>query len=233
MCGAGARDGQIHSNNGWVSGLEALRQTHAAFGGPNEPLEELSCPSAFGHSHLTCTTRYLCCRSSEKDNAGPRVQRWRISRWQPQRIRASGVPVRWCRRRAREADFVHLASTQSLSFLRPFPKAFSWLSRRAEVPATMFLEPLLLPSIGACFNYHGLFTYSFIHSTNIAELPTMHWALCQVLESTFRETRRGEPSSTGESLEKFTFGGDAWTESWRTSNREGDWEDLNEQEQKE
>lgn len=77
------------------------------------------------------------------------------------------------------------------------------------MPATMFLEPLLLPSIGACFNYHGLFTYSFIHSTNIAELPTMHWALCQVLESTFRETRRGEPSSTGESLEKFTFGGDA------------------------
>lgn len=77
------------------------------------------------------------------------------------------------------------------------------------MPATMFLEPLLLPSIGAFFNYQGLFTYSFIHSTNIEELPTMHWVLSQVLASTFWETGRGEPSSAGESLEKFTFGGDA------------------------
>lgn len=46
-----------------------------------------------------------------------------------------------------EANSVNLASTQSLSFLRPFPKWFSWLSGRGEVPATMFLEPLLLPSI--------------------------------------------------------------------------------------
>lgn len=37
----------------------------------------------------------------------------------------------------------------------------------------------------------------------------MHWTLCQVLASTFWETGRGEPSSAGESLEKFTFGGDA------------------------
>ena len=77
------------------------------------------------------------------------------------------------------------------------------------MPTTMFLEPLLLPSLGASFNYHGLFMYSFIHSTNITELPTVPWVLCQVLASTFWETGRGEPSSAGESLEKFTFGGDA------------------------
>lgn len=31
-----------------MSGLEVLRQTNAAFRGPSEPCEELSCPSGFG-----------------------------------------------------------------------------------------------------------------------------------------------------------------------------------------
>ena len=71
------------------------------------------------------------------------------------------------------------------------------------MPATMFLDPLLFPSLGASFNYHGLFTYSFIHSTNITELPTVPWVLCQVLASTFG--RLEEELSWGESRKVYVW----------------------------